>query len=187
MRQTSHPEDPGAAQPLGDSNRDAVPQDGDPYYTPWTDPDRDYRPTGIPVNGHGLPGHIERFVLTTLRRVDRFQSRNRVVGFVYAVIKKYNDDEGGRLSAMLAYYTFLGLLPLALTGMVLLDFFLEDQPKLFELLVLSAVPTEFEDAIFSAYESLPSGGLPLWVAIIGLILTGTGGVFAFWFVMSSPR
>ncbi len=46
--------------------------------------------------------------------VDRFQQRHRSLAFPYGVIKKFGDDRGGSLAALLAYYGFLSLLPLLL-------------------------------------------------------------------------
>jgi YihY family inner membrane protein len=50
----------------------------------------------------------------TLRFVDRHQQRSPALGFVYGVVKKYGDDRGGQLSALVAYYGFLSLFPLLL-------------------------------------------------------------------------
>ncbi len=49
-----------------------------------------------------------------VRAVDRAQQGNRVLGFVFGVNKKYGDDRGGQLAALLAYYGFLSLFPLLL-------------------------------------------------------------------------
>jgi YihY family inner membrane protein len=53
---------------------------------------------------------IERAV----RSVDRFQQRNRGLGFLFGVSKKYGDDRGGQLAALMTYYGFLSLFPLLL-------------------------------------------------------------------------
>jgi YihY family inner membrane protein len=53
---------------------------------------------------------IERAV----RGVDRLQQGNRVLGFLFGVNKKYGDDRGGQLAALIAYYGFLSLFPLLL-------------------------------------------------------------------------
>jgi YihY family inner membrane protein len=44
--------------------------------------------------------------------LDRFQQRHLPTAFVYGVIKKYGDDRGGLLAALVAYYGFLSLFPL---------------------------------------------------------------------------
>jgi uncharacterized BrkB/YihY/UPF0761 family membrane protein len=55
-----------------------------------------------------------------VRAVDRAQQRNRPVGFVFSIVKKYGDDRGPSLSALIAYYGFLSLFPalLVLTTVV---------------------------------------------------------------------
>jgi YihY family inner membrane protein len=53
-------------------------------------------------------------VREALRFVDGRQQRSPVLGFVYGVVKKYGDDRGGQLSALVAYYGFLSLFPLLL-------------------------------------------------------------------------
>ena len=49
-----------------------------------------------------------------VRFIDRHQQHNRLLGFVYGVMKKYGDDRGGQLAALLSYYGFLSLFPLLL-------------------------------------------------------------------------
>ncbi|MBV8464219.1 MAG: YihY/virulence factor BrkB family protein [Acidimicrobiales bacterium] len=49
-----------------------------------------------------------------LDRVDRAQRRNKPLGFLYGVVKKFGDDRGGMLAALIAYYGFLSLFPLLL-------------------------------------------------------------------------
>src|ERR1700677_2622798 len=49
-----------------------------------------------------------------IRRVDKAQQRHLVPAFVFGVIKKYGDDNGGVLVANLAYSCFVSLFPLLL-------------------------------------------------------------------------
>lgn len=46
--------------------------------------------------------------------LDTFQRRHTVPGFIYAVIKKYGEDQAGYQAALLTYYGFLSLFPLLL-------------------------------------------------------------------------
>ncbi|MDP9331837.1 MAG: hypothetical protein M3Q30_00800 [Actinomycetota bacterium] len=39
-----------------------------------------------------------------VRRVDEFQQRNRPLGFLFAVVKKFGDDRAGMLAALMAYW-----------------------------------------------------------------------------------
>lgn len=49
-----------------------------------------------------------------LQTIDTFQRKHGFLGFPYAVIKKYGDDEAGYQAALLTYYGFLSLFPLLL-------------------------------------------------------------------------
>ena len=51
-----------------------------------------------------------------LDRLNALQLRNRVPGFVYAVVKKYGDDNGSYQAALLTYYGFLSLFPLLIVA-----------------------------------------------------------------------
>jgi membrane protein len=121
---------------------------------------------------------VERRVLGVGRWVDRLQSRFAPVAFGYGVLKKYADDEGSRLAALLAYYTFLSLFPLAIGGIAVLNVVLDDRPELVASIIDSSVPEQYEAQLLAAYEALPAGGAGLWIALVGLLLAGTGGVFS---------
>lgn len=49
-----------------------------------------------------------------IKKIDNLQQRHRFTAFVYAVIKKYGDDQAGYQAALLTYYGFLSLFPLLL-------------------------------------------------------------------------
>jgi YihY family inner membrane protein len=53
---------------------------------------------------------IERVI----RRVDTAQQRHRVPAFIFGVVKKYGDDNGGALAANLAHSALVSLFPLLL-------------------------------------------------------------------------
>ena len=53
---------------------------------------------------------IERAV----RRVDQVQQRRTPLAFLFGVVKKYGDDNGGVLVANLCYSAFISLFPLLL-------------------------------------------------------------------------
>jgi YihY family inner membrane protein len=50
----------------------------------------------------------------TIQKVDNLQRQHAVLGFPFAVIKKYGDDDAGYQAALLTYYGFLSLFPLLL-------------------------------------------------------------------------
>lgn len=57
-----------------------------------------------------------------LGRLDRIQQRFGPLSFVVAVVKKFGDDRGGLLCAMLAFYGFLSIFPLLLLLVTVLGF-----------------------------------------------------------------
>ncbi|KQR97304.1 ribonuclease BN [Williamsia sp. Leaf354] len=73
------------------------------------------------------------------KRLDALQRRNRGVGFVFAVIYKFVDDQGGYLAALVTYYAFLSLFPLLLLSTTILGFLLAGDPGLQERLLNSAL------------------------------------------------
>jgi YihY family inner membrane protein len=47
-----------------------------------------------------------------LKRLNHYQQRHGLIGFIVAVSKKYGEDQGGRQTSLLAYYAFWSLFPL---------------------------------------------------------------------------
>ena len=64
------------------------------------------RPEHVPHSGN----RIERLV----RRIDGLQQGSRPVGFIVGVLKKYGDDRGGQLAALVAFSAYLAFFPLML-------------------------------------------------------------------------
>jgi uncharacterized BrkB/YihY/UPF0761 family membrane protein len=58
----------------------------------------------------------------TVRRVDQAQRRRRPLAFTVGVVKKFGDDRGGLLCAMLAFYGFVSIFPLLLLLVTVLGF-----------------------------------------------------------------
>jgi membrane protein len=63
-------------------------------------------------------------LLRPVRTFDRYQQRHRWLAFPTAVLKKFGDDQGGSLAALVAYYAFFSLFPLLLVFMTILGFVL---------------------------------------------------------------
>jgi membrane protein len=68
-------------------------------------------------------------VLGPVKRFDRFQQRHRSIGIPMAVVKKFGDDQGGSLAALVAYYAFFSLFPLLLVMVTILGFVLQGDPN----------------------------------------------------------
>src|SRR6266545_4102790 len=74
-----------------------------------------------------------------VKRVDAWQQRHRVPAFVVGVVKKYGDDRGSQLAALVTYYGFLALFPLLLVFVTVLGYLLHDNPSLRHDLLDSAL------------------------------------------------
>ncbi|MBV8951936.1 MAG: YihY/virulence factor BrkB family protein, partial [Actinobacteria bacterium] len=57
-----------------------------------------------------------------VRKLDDLQQRAKPLAFVIGVVKKYGDDRGTMLSALLTYYGFMSLFPFLLVATTVLGF-----------------------------------------------------------------
>jgi YihY family inner membrane protein len=67
-------------------------------------------------------------ILRPVRVFDRYQQHHRWLAIPMAVLKKFSDDQGGSLAALLAYYLFVSLFPLLLVMVTILGFVLQGYP-----------------------------------------------------------
>jgi membrane protein len=109
---------------------------------------------------------------------DSLQRRHGVLGFPYAVVKKYGDDEGGRQAALITYYGFLSIFPLLLLGVAVLSRVLADHPDLRRRLIAEIVPPALRPTIEQSLAALPTSAIPFVAGLIWLLLSGTGVVFS---------
>jgi inner membrane protein YhjD len=58
-----------------------------------------------------------------IRSLDEFQQRHRFTAFVFGVIKKFGDDAGTSLAALVTYYGFLAIFPLLMVMVTVLGLF----------------------------------------------------------------
>ncbi len=65
-----------------------------------------------------------------LEAVDRLQREHAPLAFPIGVLKKYSEDQGGQLAALITYYGFVSLFPLLLVFVTILGFVLEGNPSL---------------------------------------------------------
>jgi membrane protein len=68
--------------------------------------------------------------LRPLKAFDRHQQKRRWLAIPVAVLKKFGDDQGGSLAALVAYYSFFSLFPLLLVFVTVLGFVLQGSPDL---------------------------------------------------------
>jgi uncharacterized BrkB/YihY/UPF0761 family membrane protein len=126
----------------------------------------------------GFFGSLSARVNRIIAWADRVQRRHGLLGFPYAVIKKYGDDDGGREAALITYYGFLSIFPLLLLGVAVLSRVLADNPELRQRLITAIVPPALRSTVENSVTTLPASTVPFIVGLIGLLFSGTGVVFS---------
>lgn len=113
-----------------------------------------------------------------LQAFDVFQQRRPALALPLAVVKKFGDDRGGNLAALIAYRAFFSLFPLLLLMTTVLGYLLAGDPELRRSVVdstLSQFPVIGEQLEVS---SLQGSGVALVVGIAGTLWAGFGVVLA---------
>ena len=77
-----------------------------------------------------------------VRRVDELQRRRHVIGFSFAVVKRYGEDHGGWLGLLIAYYGFFSVYPLLVVFVTVATWVFRDRPE--------ALPTGAPGAVVEA-------------------------------------
>src|SRR5947208_16459818 len=75
----------------------------------------------------------------TAHRIDSVQERRPWLAFPVAVIRKFGDDRGSSLAALISYYTFFSLFPLLVVLATVTGFFISDRPDRQAALIHSAL------------------------------------------------
>jgi YihY family inner membrane protein len=113
-----------------------------------------------------------------LRKVDATQRRFTPTAFVFGVIKKYGDDNGGVLASNLAYSSFVSLFPLLLILVTILGLIAAHDPSFRESAVKDAVANQIPllgEALTSNVDALQrSSTIGLIVGLVVLIYGVTG-------------
>ena len=124
----------------------------------------------------------------TARRLDCWQQRYRPTAFVFAVVKKFSDDQADNLVALLAYYAFLCTFPLLLALTTILGLVLRNSPRLQRDLVNSAF-AEFPIVGTQIHGQLGvatfGNTFSLTVGLLGAFLGGSGFANALQHTLSS--
>ena len=81
------------------------------------------------------PGRME----VVIRRTDKFQQEHGVLGFPFAVLQKFGNDQAGSKAALIAYYGLFALFPLLMLFTTILGYLLHNNDQLRKNLVDSAL------------------------------------------------
>lgn len=129
-------------------------------------------------------------------RLDRIQERRPWLALPLAVVKRYGEHNGGRLSAAIAYFSFFSLFPLLLVFVSVLDIVIGDRPDLRDDIadsVLGNIPligTRVESpatAISGNYLTVGVGiATALWAGM-GAVVALEGALNTVWDVRPSKR
>ena len=117
---------------------------------------------------------------TVLQAVDSWQRRHTVAAFPLAVVRKFLDDRGSTLAAVIAYYAFFSLFPLLLVFVSVLGFVLQDNASLQEDVLDSAlaripvVGAQLRDEV----EPLTGSTSALVIGLVGALWAGLGVTLA---------
>ena len=114
-----------------------------------------------------------------LGRLDALQRRRAVIGFPYAVLKRYAEDHGGWLGSLVAYYGFFSLYPLVVSFATVATWLFEDEPDRLQR-VLEALWSKLpfvSDELFGAtvQEQVRDLSGQKWVLILSLLVALWGG------------
>jgi YihY family inner membrane protein len=121
-------------------------------------------------------GWLER----QIRRADRFQQRHVALGFPWAVVQKFGNDQAGSKAALMAYYGLFALFPLLLLLATILGFALSGNPGLHERLIDSALGNfpVIGDQLRSEVHPLEGNTVALVIGIAGTLYGSMGVGFA---------
>lgn len=111
-----------------------------------------------------------------VHRLDEFQQRHDRLAFTVAVWKKFNDDQGGSLAALLAFFAFVSLFPLLLILTTVLAAVLRHNPGA-QQRVLDSALVDFPvigEQIKTNLQGIGRNGTGLAVGIVGTVLGARG-------------
>jgi uncharacterized BrkB/YihY/UPF0761 family membrane protein len=109
-------------------------------------------------------------------QIDAYQQRHRMPAFAYGILKKYGDDQGGYLAALITYCGFLSIFPLLLAFFTLATWVLKGHAKTLRTLEhhLGTYPIIGQAVTSLANHTLSGSVFALLVGVIGLIFGAQG-------------
>lgn len=118
-----------------------------------------------------------KFIDDVLIKIDDFQRAHKPTAFMFAVVKKYSDDQAGYQSALVTYYGFLSLFPMLLVLTTVAGIFANRDPELGRRMIES-VSSYFPPVAQSLESSINGKGKTGLALVFGLVfsLYGARGI-----------
>ena len=116
---------------------------------------------------------IQQFTI----RVDTFQRKHSLPALLYGIVKKFSEDSGSYLAALITYYGFLSIFPLLIVATAIIQFIAQKNEIIREKL-LASVTSYFPaigDTLATSLQTSSKTGIAM---IIGLLIAlyGARGV-----------
>jgi YihY family inner membrane protein len=108
---------------------------------------------------------------------DRTQRSHAWLAVPIAVLRKFGDDQGGNLAALIAYYGFLSVVPLLLALTGILGFVLGGHPS-WQAQVLDTVERDFPEVASYLSGTIRGSQVALGVGLAGTLWAGLGVTLA---------
>ncbi len=116
-----------------------------------------------------------------LKKIDSIQQSHDMLSFPIAVIKKYDDDQGGFQAALLTYYGFLSLFPLLLVFTTVVQLAFSGNSH-FKQRIINGATTYFPIVgrqLQSSVQGTTKSGLALFLALLFTFYGARGAANAF--------
>jgi membrane protein len=114
-----------------------------------------------------------------ITRIDELQRRRAILGFPYAVCKRYSEDHGGWLGSLISYYGFFSLYPLLVVFATFATWAFKDRPETLQRILealWSQVPFLTGALTEEVEEQVRTATGQSWVVFLSLVVTLWGGV-----------
>lgn len=110
------------------------------------------------------PNHLQRLIT----HLDSFQRRHTVLALPLGIIKKFGEDGGGHLAALMTYYGFLSLFPLLIVATAFAQIVSQGNVEL-KARIISAVTSYFPaigDSLAASLHTSSRTGIALFIGLL---------------------
>lgn len=134
-----------------------------------------------------MRGNLMNPIERSIRKIDRVQQNSKQLGFVFGIIKKFGDDQGGSLAGLITFFGFTSMFPLLLLVVTIFGFFAGSNSSVTHSFLHSAVAQfpvfggQLQNNIHALHDKSP---LALTTGIVGLILGSQGASQSSQYAMS---